>query len=306
MSTEEELDNAPEELEEASYEDSFDEWVTGEAPEKEEYQPEDESEVEDSAYDEPEGDQGDEAESVQTPDEPEPELSARELQEQLQALQNENQTWQQRYRSHDGRVTSMRQQIDQLHAELEKRASSPTSQESAAAPSSKELEQFKEDYPDIADAVDRLVNHRLGSQQEKLQEQLALLDNRFNQTIQPMREAESQRSKEAQISALQSQHPDFVQIVQSQDFQDWLEVQPEPVKQMYYSDSADEASWMLDSFKRVKQGQQPAVQEDQQPAENPNQRKLQEARNPRGRRAAPQTGVPDDFDSAFEYYANQK
>lgn len=283
------------------YESDFDNWVDG-TDEEDQVTDDDQGDTDFQDTDEVE-DQGDQSGQVTTDEPADPWAGASEQQRaEFERMRQENAQLQHKFQSHDGRVVSLRNKIAELEQQLAQRATSPTSQESAAL-STPELEEFANEYPDIANAVDQLVNHRLGLAQAKIQNELSQLDNRFNQTIQPIREAESQRTQQQQLQALGERHPDWREVAQSADFLEWLNVQPEPVRTLYNSDSADDASWLLDSFKRVKNVQPAGSQEEQpEPPSGSNQRKLQQAVTPKTRRAAPQTGVPDDFDAAFDYY----
>lgn len=281
---------------EADYESDFDNWVDGNEDFDEEIV-EDEVGTDFQDTDEADDEDEDPVTPVTDPLAQAPEQGVPDLEK----LRLENAQLQHKFQSHDGRVVSLRNKITELEQQLAQRAVSPTSQESAAL-STPELEEFANEYPDIANAVDQLVNHRLGIERANVQNELTQFDNRLNQTMQPIREAENQRSQQHQLQALEQRHSDWREVAQSADFLEWLNVQPEPVRTLYNSDAADDASWLLDSFKRVKPVQPETEERETQIT---NQRKLKQAVTPRTRRTAPQTGVPDDFDAAFEYYTRK-
>jgi hypothetical protein len=287
---------------ETDYESDFDNWVDGnDFDEQETGNEADDTDFQDTDEDDNQGGEVEQPTTETQSDTSDPWANATEQQRaEYERIRQENAQLQHKFQSHDGRVVSLRNKITELEQQLAQRATSPTSQESAAL-STPELEEFANEYPDIANAVDQLVNHRLREERAKIQNELTQLDTRFNQTIQPFREAEVQRTQQQQLQALGARHPDWREVAQSADFLEWLNVQPEPVRTLYNSDSADDASWLLDTFKGVKPVQ-PVQDEQPEPRTGSNQRKLQQAVTPRTRRAAPQTGVPDDFDAAFDYY----
>ena len=109
------------------------------------------------------------------------------------------------------------------------------------------------------------------------------------------------------MEALNTRHPDWQDIVQTTDFLEWINGQPEPVRALMSSDDASEASYLIDTFKqatnpRVEPVEDPQVAQQQ----SVNQQRLEQSVAPRSRRTAtPRGGIPDEFDAAFDYYAGQ-
>ena len=113
--------------------------------------------------------------------------------------------------------------------------------EYTAPKSEEELEQFKEQYPDVYEVVETVAHMQSESKAKVLEERLSKLQERENQLVR--QDAESQ---------LMNKHPDFEEIKNSDDFHDWAKVQPESIQEWVYSNAsdADLASRALDLFKR--------------------------------------------------------
>ena len=110
-----------------------------------------------------------------------------------------------------------------------------------APKSEEELEQFKNDYPDVYEVVETVAHLQSESKAKVLEERLSKLQERENQLV---RQSAEQR--------LNERHPDFEDIRNSDDFHTWAKKQPESIQNWIYSnaDDADLASRALDLFKK--------------------------------------------------------
>ena len=104
-----------------------------------------------------------------------------------------------------------------------------------------ELEQFKQNYPDVYEVVETVAHLQSESKAKVLEERLSQLQQREQEITQ--REA---------LKRLAEKHPDFEDIKNSDTFQDWTKEQPESIQQWITgnSDDADLASRALDLFKK--------------------------------------------------------
>ena len=110
-----------------------------------------------------------------------------------------------------------------------------------APKSPEELEEFKNNYPDVYEVVET-VSHLQASEKSKvLEERLEALQQREKELIR--KDAEKR---------LMEKHPDFEDIKNSDDFHDWAKSQPNSIQDWVYknTDDADLASRALDLFKR--------------------------------------------------------
>ena len=104
-----------------------------------------------------------------------------------------------------------------------------------------ELEQFKNNYPDVYEVVETVAHLQSESKAKVLEERLSKLQERENQLIR--KDAETR---------LMEKHPDFEDIRNSDDFHTWAKEQPESIQKWIYSNTqdADLASRALDLFKK--------------------------------------------------------
>jgi hypothetical protein len=104
-----------------------------------------------------------------------------------------------------------------------------------------ELEQFKNQYPDVYEVVETVAHLQSESKAKVLEERLSKLQERENQLIR--QDAEKR---------LMERHPDFEDIRNSDDFHGWAKEQPKVIQDWIYSNAndADLASRALDLFKK--------------------------------------------------------
>ena len=110
-----------------------------------------------------------------------------------------------------------------------------------APKSEEELEQFKNDYPDVYEVVETVAHLQSESKAKVLEERLSKLQEREQQLVRQSAE-----------KRLVERHPDFEDIRNSDDFHTWAKEQPESIQNWIYSnaDDADLASRALDLFKK--------------------------------------------------------
>jgi len=110
-----------------------------------------------------------------------------------------------------------------------------------APKSEEELEEFKKEYPDVMAVVETVAHLQSESKTKVLEERLSALQDRENELVR--RDAEKN---------LREKHPDFDEIRNSDEFQDWANLQPEAIKDWIFNnpDDATLASRALDLFKK--------------------------------------------------------
>ena len=104
-----------------------------------------------------------------------------------------------------------------------------------------ELEQFKAQYPDVYDVVETVSHLQSEAKVSELNSKIASLQER--ETAALRKEAESE---------LLSNHPDFADIRESDDFHQWAESQPEDIQAWVYNNPNNVrlASRAIDLFKQ--------------------------------------------------------
>ena len=110
-----------------------------------------------------------------------------------------------------------------------------------APKSAEELEKFKNEYPDVYEVVESVAHLQSENQVAELQTRLDAMQNRETEILK--REAEKD---------LREKHPDFDEIRNSDEFQDWANLQPEAIKDWIFNNPNDAtlASRALDLFKK--------------------------------------------------------
>ena len=110
-----------------------------------------------------------------------------------------------------------------------------------APKSAEELEKFKNEYPDVYEVVESVAHLQSENQVAELQTRLDAMQGRETEILK--REAEKD---------LRETHPDFDEIRNSDDFQDWADLQPESIKDWIFNNPNDAtlASRALDLFKK--------------------------------------------------------
>lgn len=104
-----------------------------------------------------------------------------------------------------------------------------------------ELEEFKNQYPDVYEVVETVAHMQSETKAKVLEERLSKLQERETQLIR--QDAEKR---------LMERHPDFEDIKNSDDFHGWAKEQPKSIQDWIYknADDADLASRALDLFKK--------------------------------------------------------
>jgi hypothetical protein len=110
-----------------------------------------------------------------------------------------------------------------------------------APKSPEDLEQFKNEYPDVYDVVETVAHMQSETKAKVLEERLSKLQERENQLVRQSAE-----------KRLMERHPDFEDIRNSDDFHGWAKEQPKSIQDWIYSNAsdADLASRALDLFKK--------------------------------------------------------
>lgn len=116
---------------------------------------------------------------------------------------------------YDTKVNEFKQKEQELEAEA--RMAQQVEQESAYE---EQLESFKEENPDLYDAVEAVT----ANQTNELREKLSVLEQREAQIVR--REAEE---------TLRNSHPDFLELRESEEFHVWAEAQPEQIQDWIYN-----------------------------------------------------------------------
>ena len=109
-----------------------------------------------------------------------------------------------------------------------------------APKSAEELENFKEQYPDIYDVVESISHLQADRRVEDIESRLGELRNQ-----------EAELTKQNSLKELTTLHSDFMELKNSNEFTSWLNEQPENISDGIYKNNTD-AKWaarIIDLYK---------------------------------------------------------
>ena len=139
-------------------------------------------------------------------------------------------------RHYDSKLNEFKSREQEL---LEEAANSRPTYKAPKSP--EDLEQFKNEYPDVYDVVETVAHMQSESKAKVLEERLSKLQERENNLV-----------REAAEKRLIERHPDFGDIRNSDDFHEWAKEQHSSIQAWVYDNDndADLASRALDLFKK--------------------------------------------------------
>lgn len=238
--------------------------------------------------------------------EPAPRDDAALLREQLEQERQARQKWEAAARSDAARVAALQRKYE-AQAQKQQAAPPPVS----AAPradlplqslSPDALAHLQTDFPELADALATLTKANEATvlaQAEQIQQ--------LHEAVAPLQEQQQVAYLASQYEALNAAHPDWQQVVNTGEFNQWLQQQPVAVHSILSSDSAADSAWLLSQFKQSVQAQTTAQQMAAlQSRQATRTKKLSDAVGVSSRVApSADTGAPSDFESAFRFYAQR-
>lgn len=228
-----------------------------------------------------------------------------DVRERILQVERERDEARHRASSDANRVAALSRKLQQLQTAPTAAATEAPAEELTEAQKALDgkIEQLRKDYGEIADPLIELIE----SQKKELHTVRTVLTG--------MTEQQQAQAIEAETQALETRHGDWREIARSPDFAGWLEVQPDNIQRLAASWDARETSVVLTLFKAERaeasgQGQQASpTQASVAEAAATGARRSQQlegGRDVRSRPAPAASGPPEDFDTAFNYYAEKK
>lgn len=150
----------------------------------------------------------------------------------------EEQTWKQRYadlrRHSQKQAKEFKERLEALEKER------PAAVEPEIPSTVKEMEEWKEKYPDVARIIETMVERET----EKRVKNTEL-------AVQEVRESYKEKEKETALEKILAKHKDFYDIEASDEFHDWVEDQPKWMQTALYDQQEDAKSVIriLDLYK---------------------------------------------------------
>lgn len=217
----------------------------------------------------------------------------------------------QRLRSDDGRVAAYQQRYteaksraEELQTKLQALETKPvtatTSQQQQDAKD--ELDELAQEFPELS----KQINIRFEKLIQRLAPQpaqppaAATEPDRSTAKPQPAVNADVE-DLAREYAALQAAHPDYKQVSGSPEFVAWIKSQPTAVVGLAGSNRAADAIYVMDTFKADRQRRNEAAAAAKKQADRQRLAASVGVRSTPSRAATP----PDDFESAFEFYASR-
>lgn len=273
----------------------------------------DESEVEMNEHDgdveaqrEPQdaGEQATESQDSKPNEQPE-EPSIEQLQAQIDSLTQQRDHYQHGFDANRGRVSALQKKINELESSKpadnnnEQSTGDPVNPEGSGM-TDDQWSEFVEEYPEMAAALDAKLNHVTQTINARLDSEVNSRLEQIQVELNPLSQRAHEEHLQSQLKLLNEKHPDWEEVVSSAEFSKWIGEQPEPVQALANSQAAKDAAYVIDTYKALNSVavQQPSVTNDRK-------ERLQQNLGVKAKGARQAAGVPDDFDSAFDYFSSQ-
>lgn len=209
-----------------------------------------------------------------------------------------------------GRVGALQRKLNELQAKPSG-GDMPTAKDVAKAMQSPEdMETFKSEYPDMADAIESRI--AMADVENR-----KIIQQKIDDAVKPFREDKARNDQASALSyaneqdaAVESAHEGWKDIVASVEFSEWLNHQPAATKELIHSEAAEDAAALVGYFK----ASQP--QEGNSETNTNGDTSVTEIQRKRQKQLNDAAGIPskstrsdlgryapDDFDGAFDMYA---
>lgn len=203
-----------------------------------------------------------------------------------------NINWEHMYKSDQGRQSALQTKLAESERIIQELRSGQPSQKPAEIPN-EQWEELKTDYPEIAAGIEA----KFGDMAKNHQAEIEALKGQ----ISPIQQEAQAQYEKSQIDALLKDFPDYVETIRTLEFDQWIVAQPKAVQALMASDEAVDASYLLSSFAQSQQNTQP---QEQSPLREKRKQQLADAETLSGRNTQKQAVDEDDFDAAFNEFAD--
>lgn len=164
-----------------------------------------------------------------------------EVKARFVTLEEEKGKLEHRIKSDDGRVNAYQRQVTELSQQIEQIQKSsakaqPTNEEikDAMEGDDADWDSFKEDYPEVANAIDGRFSRFESKQAE-----------RIDTVLTPVIEDQAEKQMEKAYEDVADEFPTWQDAVKEQNFNDWLVKQPAAVRDLSFSDDVNDASSLI-------------------------------------------------------------
>ena len=220
--------------------------------------------------------------------------------DELENLKRERDYYKHGFDANRGRVSAYQKKINELEAQAKapenngdpkgKSESDPADNPDGSGMTDDQWKEFADEYPELASALDTKL--------AKLDQAMNARMGEIEHQVTPLKEKAHEDYVSNQIAALETKHPDWQKVTSSDEFSKWITEQPEAVRNLSNSMDAQDASFLIESFKSMGNAQSSDSSQQRQD-------RLRQSVNFKSKGGGRQTGIPDDYDKAFDYFASQ-
>lgn len=168
------------------------------------------------------------------------------------AIEKENKDLNHRLKSDAGRVSAFQVKINGLEKQIQNISKSDTTGDQpdkkqiaeAMGGTDEEWETFKEDYPEVAKAIDSRLDKAGQATQESIDNTLAPVKEMQDRNV----EQQATDAKQAAVQAVAETYPNWTEAVQKPEFALWLDSQPPGVQSLSQSNDPQDASVLVGMY----------------------------------------------------------
>ncbi len=233
--------------------------------------------------------QGDEEPLDEPRDEPEDEP---EQLSELAQYQKSNTDWEHRYRSDMGRQSALQKQVADGQDLIKSLQEAAAANKPADIPD-EQWETLKAEFPEIAAGIESKFSAMASSHQ-------TAMDGLQGQ-IKPIQDRAAQQYEASQAEVITRDFPNWQETIKTPEFADWFHSQPQAVQNMYGSDHAADAAYLLKSYASF--SNDGAARPDSALRQK-RKEQLANSETIGGRNSLRKPAEEDDFDAAFDEFAD--
>lgn len=217
------------------------------------------------------------------------------------SLEDELEYYKHGFATNRGRVSAYQKRINELETKLKEMqkpgesAKDGSDADSGDNPegsgmSDEQWNEFADDYPELAGALEK----RLAGFDQALNARLGEIEHK----VSPLEEKAHEEYVNGQLAVLAERHPDWQQVTSSEEFSKWITEQPEAVRELGNSLDAQDASFLIETFKSMTNAQSNSSSQKRQ-------ERLRQSVNISSKGGGRQAGIPEDYEAAFDFFASQ-
>ena len=225
------------------------------------------------------------------------------VKQKLDKFEDERRLLRQQVQSEKGRAKAHQKQVDELKQKIAN-LEATTAKASNMTPA--EWDEFKTTYPQMAAQMEAFVNHRLEQETSVLKAE----NSKLKQQLEPLTKSQSDIEEEAAKLDVAAAHSDYVEIIKTNEFYDWLDARPVAIQNMFDSPVAEDAIELLNMYKQSHPDKfPPPSKSSSEPSkkaaelEKKREQQLRTAAKVKSNDGPPSTDTADDFDAAFAAFA---